>query len=274
MGSRSSKAKYTTPVETAAVIPVKANTTIGPGIPREILDAVLDHLVADSDLRSLRSCALVSKSWVPSCRRHLFHTVHFTLGSILRWEKAFPVPEKSPAHFIRDLRVSSGGSDGSPGGLFFRYAPWITGVERVSFLGDGKWIPMFWQLPRSITSLTMRTDTSTLVQVRNILAQLPNLDDLSLSGTLVPLSRRQLGGIGTDLRGRFRGRLRLFEEHAGKDVVDMLLEVPTGLHFTVVEIRGMGECLFSTARFVGACCKTLVKLTYTVSSYCEFPPFS
>jgi len=277
MGSGSSKAKHHTSIKTGAVIPVeieadipvKVNTAIVPGIPREILDEILDYLVADSDLSSLRSCALVSKSWLPSCRRHLFHTVHFTFGTILSWQKAFPVPEKSPAHYIRDLCVSTGGPDGSPGGLFFRYAPWIMDVERVTFWGDGRWIPMFWRLPQSITSLTVRTDGSSLLQVRNIMAQLPNLDDLSLSGALIPLSRSVLAGIGIDLRGRFGGQLRLSEGCACKDVVDMLLEVPTGLRFTEAEIRGMGECLLLTVRLTEACCETLVKLSYAVSSYCR-----
>jgi len=132
---------------------------------------------------------------------------------------------------------------------------------------------MFWRLPQSITSLTMRTDTASLVQVRDILAQLPNLDDLSLSGALVPVSRKALPGIGTDLRGEFGGRLQLFKEYAGKDAMNILLEIPTGLRFTEVEIRGMHECLLPTVRLAEACCKTLVKLSYTVSSYCESCPF-
>jgi len=103
--------------------------------------------------------------------------------------------------------------------------------------------------------------------------QLPNLDDLSLSGSIVTVDRETLAGIGTALRGRFGGRSRLLKRHADNRVVNMLLEVPTGLNFTEVEIRGTHECLLSTVRLAEACCKTLVKLSYTVSAFCECHPF-
>ena len=279
MGSTSSKVNRPAPVETGSVVPVEiesavsatANTAIFPGIPREILDEILDYL--KSDLSSIRSCALVSKLWLPSCRRHLFHTVHFTFESFIGWHQAFPAPKRSPAHYIRDLHVSTGGPEGSPGGLFLKHAPWIMDVEKVTFSGGGRWIPMFWRLPQSITSLTMRTDAFSLVQTRDILAQLPNLDDLSLSGALVPVKRRALPGIGTVLGGRFGGRLQLLKEYAEKDTMNMLLEAPAGLRFTEVEICSMWESLFSTVRLTETCCKTLVKLSYMISSYCKFPPF-
>jgi len=261
-------------VETETVVPMETKTIIVPRIPLEIMDEILDHLAADSDLGPLQSCALVSKSWVPSCRRHLFHTVLFTLGSILRWHKTFPVPEASPAHYIRDLRVWAGGSDGSPS-LFFKYAPWITNVERVTLLGDGRWIPTFWRLPQSVTSLTMKTDASNLIQVRDIMAQLRNLDDLSLSGSVVTVDREgsTVVGIGTDLRGKFGGQLQLLNGYADEDAINVLLEIPTGLRFAEVEIRGTRGCLLSAVRLAEACCMTLVKLSYTASFQCTSHPF-
>ena len=263
MGSKPSKAGYSTPVKTERALTAGTKTVVVPRVPQEIIDEILGYLASDSDLTSLQSCALVSKSWVPSCQRHLFHTIHFTPGATFGWSRAFRVPDESPARYVRDLRVSTGGSDH----LFFKYAPWFTNMERLTLLGDGRWTPTCWRLPQSITSLTMVTNTSSLAQVRDIIEQLPNLDDLSLSGTLVPVDRTTLVGIGAVLRGRFGGRLQLLREYAKKDAADMLLEVPTGLHFTEVEIRGIHGCLLSTARLAEACCKTLVKLSYAVTSY-------
>ena len=74
----------------------------------------------------------------------------------------------------------------------------------------------------------------TLVQIRDVIAQLPNLDNLELSGFLVAVSRRDLPGIGTVARGRFGGRLMLSGHYAHKDTINMLLEVPSGLRFTEV----------------------------------------
>jgi len=265
MGSKSSKTKRRPPVKTNTVA-VRAR------IPQEILDEILDYLAADSDLSSLRSYSLVSRSWVPSCRRHLFHTIHFnSRKAVLSWGEAFPVPEGSPARHVRDLYFSTGDS-------FYEtlsaYTPWFTNVERVTLLRDGRWIPTFWRLPQSVTSLTIKTDTSNLVQIRDIMVQLPNLDDLSLSGALVPVDNRSLPRIGTALGGRFGGRLQLTNGYADEDTVNMLLEVPTGLRFTEVEVFCRHKRLLSTVSLADACCNTLVKLSYTVSSYCRFHPFT
>jgi len=105
----------------------------------------------------------------------------------------------------------------------------------------------------------------TLVQIRDIIAQLPNLDDLSLSGYLIPEGGRALARIGTVLRGRFGGKLLLRNECADKDVMGMLLEARGGLRFTGVHIRCTDKCLLPTVRLVEGCDKTLVKLSYMVT---------
>ena len=145
MGSKSSKARRPAPAKTGKAIPAGTETAsaVAPRIPQEIVDEILDHLAADSDHRSLSSCALVSKPWVPSCRRHLFHTILFTTKDMAKWLETFPVPEESPALYIRDLRVSTAsGYDSSPE-KFFEYTLWFRNVERVTLLGNGRWIPTF-----------------------------------------------------------------------------------------------------------------------------------
>ena len=47
-------------------------TTMPPNIPLELIDFILDFLLYD--LSSLKSCALVTRSRLPSLRRRLFHT--------------------------------------------------------------------------------------------------------------------------------------------------------------------------------------------------------
>ena len=83
-------------------------------IPTEIIDEILDHLItnsgsgdhSDSLQRSLRSYSLVSKSWVPLCRRYVFHTIVFTSRNVVRWLETFPVPEESLACYVKDLMMS------------------------------------------------------------------------------------------------------------------------------------------------------------------------
>ena len=101
------------------------------------------------------------------------------------------------------------------------------------------------------------------------MAQLPNLDELLLSGPLDAIERRGLPGIGTVLRGRFGGKLLLTEGHADEGVINMLLEIPSGLRFTEVQIHCTHECLLPVVRLAEACNKTLVKLSYSVILHCE-----
>ena len=255
MGSNASKESPPNSLEAATVIVSRT--------PQEIVDEILGYLFADSD--TLQSCALVSKSWVPSCRRYLFYTIVLTPRNMVRWLEIFPVPEKSPAHHTRHLRFPIGRDDDGPK-EFFEYTPWFTNVEGVDFFEHKRRppsrIPSFWRLPPSATSLTLNANTVTLPQVQSIMVQLPNLENLSLSWYHTAKGEEALPRIG--LRGRFGGELQLHGEHGG--VMDMLSEVPTGLHFTKVEVHSTSECLLSTVRLVEACSKTLVKLSYTTDS--------
>lgn len=249
---------------------MKPTASIAPIIAQEIIDDILDHLASNSDLQSLRSCSLVCKSWVGRCQRHLFHTIHFTPKDVNKWLETFPAPEKSPARHVRALRVALGGCNHVPH-AFSECIPWFSNAERITLSGNGGfyrvWVPSSARLPQSVTSLTVDTDGATLVQIRDVVSQLPNLDNLSLWGTLLGADRRASPGVGASLRGRFRGQLRLLKGCAYTNVTDMLLQVPTGLHFTEVEVRCRYESLLSTVRLAEACGKNLVKLAYLVSTY-------
>jgi len=259
-------------------IPAGVKTVITPRVPQDIIDEILDHLAANSDSESLKACALVSRSWIPSCQQHLFHTIDFTSRSMDGWSNTFPVPEESPAHRVRDLRIWIEGLSHVPD-KFFGHTPSFTNARKLSFLGPGRLLEFRtlsrWRLPESATSLTIDTAVVTLVEIRNIMAQLPNLDDLSIWGPMAPVERGGLLGIGTALRGRFGGKLVLRGLHcANKGFMDMLLKIPTGLHFTEVDIRCARKCLPSIVRFVEVCGETIVKLSSTVNSSCMFHSFS
>ena len=268
MDSKTSKAKCHRTAK------IKTKAAVVPRVPQEIVDEILDHLATDSDIGSLRACALVSTSWTPSSRRHLFHTVTFAPGDTSRWLKTFPVPEESPAHHVKDLIFSSWGYNDVPQ-KFLECLPWFTNVEKTTLQGHCKVVRsllqtrLFWGLVQSITSLTIDTDAVNLLQVRDIILQLPNLDDLSLSGTPAKVAGMTFQGVGAALRGRFGGKLRLLEGCAREDVMNMLLEVPTGVRFTEVDIRGWSVCLLSAVRLVEACGEALVKLSYMVSDHCK-----
>ena len=258
--------------------PTSPNTEAAaiPRIPQEIIDEILNHLATSLTLATtFQSCSRVSKLWVPSCRRHLFHTVIFTSKKMDRWLKAFPVPEESPARYVRVLGAWVAGDDCVPE-RFFGCTLWFTNVEKVSFFGYGGpppfQIPLSWGLPQAVTSLVIKTNAFALAEIQDLLARLPNLDSLLLSGYLAVA--RAPPGIRTVLGGRFGGRLGLYRGPSHEDITNMLLEIPTGLHFTEVDIICQHKCLLSTVRLAEACGKTLVKLWYTISTYGKSPSAS
>ena len=73
-----------------------------PYLPPEILDYVVDILYDKPE--TLRNCCLVSKSWVPRTRKHIFAKVKLRSEEDLEsWMKTFPDPSNSPAYHTHTL---------------------------------------------------------------------------------------------------------------------------------------------------------------------------
>ena len=277
MGSETRVATQSTSVETDATV----ISTI-PDLPQDIIAEILDHLrTADSrrsdSRRTLLFCSLISRSWVAPCRRRLFRTILFTWAYVAGWLEAFPVPEKSPAYYVKELHFSFPGWRSDASTEFFDHIPWFVNVRTVSWKGQAD-LYLFHQilslgtLSRSLTSLSLERFAISVLQIRDIMARLDNLEDLRLSGFLVKIDKDRVCGIGAALRGRFSGRLTLLEELVDPDIADMLLEVPTGLHFTEMYIHAMRHNLHSAVRLSEACGTNLTKLTYMVGDLGESHP--
>ena len=99
-----------------------------PRIPQDVINEILDHLAIGSGARSPLRPALVSKSWAQSCRRHLFRSIAFNVGSMDRWLETLPVPEESPARYVRNVRFRITGDYGVPE-QFVEYASSFENVE-------------------------------------------------------------------------------------------------------------------------------------------------
>lgn len=245
-------------------------------IPEDVIDKILGSLVANSGWypekslpKILQSCSLVSKSWVTPCRQYLFHTVIVDPKRMERWLQAFPVPERSPAHHVRHLYLLVRWYRAPPD-EFFRRTQWFRNAKKITVsVGDVSQpslrIPPFARLPKSVTSLSIESRAVDLVQMRDAMLRLPALDDLSLSGSIAVESSGSSQGLGTVLRARFGGILRVGPESIDKGIVNMLLEVPTGLHFTWVDVHVDRECHSSVARLTEACRGTLARLWYRIS---------
>jgi len=115
-----------------------------PDLPREILDYTIDLLHDEQE--TLKQCCLVSKSWVPYARKHLFAEVSFYCTEDLEaWKETFPDPVDSPAHHTRSLIVGCPES--------------VTAADAE----EGGWIRMFSRVVRlevQVIPLTTRSSLS------------------------------------------------------------------------------------------------------------------
>src|ERR1700753_3150604 len=85
------------------------------GLPPEILDHIVDLLRYRQRspslnpfcfYRVLERCCLVSKSWIPRTRRHLFAVFSFrAINDLKKWNEMFPDPSNSPGCYTRTLNV-------------------------------------------------------------------------------------------------------------------------------------------------------------------------
>lgn len=241
-----------------------------PAIPQDIVCEILDDLATDARSRpTLLSCSLVSKSWITPSRRHLFRIIYFDSWNTHKWLETFPVPDRSPTRHVRRLHLSLGGDRFAPEELFKRVQG-FTNLKEIIISEDGDigqswWGPSFGRLPQSVTSLTINVK-ATLLQIRDIMTELPNLDDLSLSGSLSTMDGVWPRRIGLALRGRFGGKLKLhgLDGGHGTDIVNMLLEAPDGLHFSEVDIHSTSNCLPSIVKLAEACGQALLRLSHII----------
>lgn len=81
--------------------------TATPRVPQELCDTILEHLGADGDLITLRTCAMVSQSWLPSSRRHhLLELRPKSLGTLL---EIFESPFCSFSRYTSALELTASG---------------------------------------------------------------------------------------------------------------------------------------------------------------------
>jgi hypothetical protein len=87
-------------------------------LPQELIDSVIDH--CHDDHSTLKTCALVCKTWLPSSRSHIFHAItlqppekparSFFVRRITDSQRLFRILQTSPkiALYIRELSICEG----------------------------------------------------------------------------------------------------------------------------------------------------------------------
>ena len=238
-------------------------------LPPELLDHIVDHL--HDEPSALRACCIVSRSWVPRARIHLFARVKFrtSIFPIESWMKIFPDPSNSPACYTRTLVIHGGAlviAAGTDAGRWIRAFHDIVNlhINTYGLLGNIQFslIP-FHGLSPTIRSLHLELSFARPSEIFGLMFSFPLLEDFALlifgygnevgEWTAPLTSPRLTGSLDLGSRGYVGGIGRITRP---------LLELPNGLNFTKVGLTLADETDFgSTTNLVSGCSKTLESLS-------------
>ena len=250
----------------AEALNVTAQTQTTMSDSRCLLPEIHDHIVdfLHDDTITLNRCCLVSKSWVPRTRKHLFAHITFRPGDHLKWLKTFPDPTNSPARHTRTLNNEETLEDAGENS-------WIQGFSRVERLSVGcpstrnistsSLIP-YRKLAPSLKSLCVTSEILSHSHVFDLVRFLPLLQDLTLRGLG---SDSKVHKSSTDVPPRtspaFTGTLELLLVVGIPGTIRRLLDLPNNLHFRTLRLSLFhAEDLPSIAKLVTACSNTLEHL--------------
>lgn len=237
--------------------------------PPEIFDNVVDLLHDKPE--ALKRCCLVSKSWVPRSRKHLFFVVTLDTPSKLEaWKKTFPDPSNSPAYHAHALSVGClevvTTADAEEGG-------WVRAFSSVTRLSldcskpSDSFIVPFHTFSHTLKCLYVSCFVLPVPQLFNLILSLPLLEDLALvSGNTTNddgLNEQQTAVPPSTLPA-FTGALELLLFPRTLCIARRLLELPNSLHFRKLKLTWSEEGgLRSIAGLVKACSRTLECLDIT-----------
>ena len=209
-----------------------------PRLPTELRDLVVDFLCDSRD--ALKSCSLVSKSWIPCCRKYLFADIEVNAMNLPSWKSKFPDPSTSPACHTRKLLVEFPleivDTDAEEGG-------WISAFSRVvDFKVDAQYTDTDWpeiylapfnRMSPMIKSLKLSFCGILSSQVYDLVYSFPLLEDLAV----ISYDRWITNDYGQPTASRpsispaLTGCLDLCLETKTDLVASWLLSLPGGLRF-------------------------------------------
>jgi len=219
-----------------------AETTMQ-NLPNELLNHIADFL-RDSQA-PLRNCCLVSKSWIPRTRRHIFANIYFqTAKDLESWKKTFPDPSISPACYAKLLWIgcpqviTAGGAEAGD---------WIasfTSVEHLELGGQDTqargWevaFALFHRFSPAIKSIRMKMSPLPFRQFFKLVLSFPLLEDLDMSDCYdAPIDNDgDSDGLSSTVQAlslpMFTGSLDLHLDEGVGPVVRWLLTQPGRIRF-------------------------------------------
>ena len=251
-------------------------------LPEELLDDIVDLLRDSRD--ALKSCSLVSKSWIPRARKHLFVDIKFTTPEDLQsWKTTFWDPSTSPACYTKTLLLRYFSCVAATDG---EEVSWISTFTRVvhfevdAFDMDINWpgfnLAPFHGFSPAIKSLRLIFDAVPFSQVFDLIYSFPLLEDLAVIGL-----DESIGNSGAPddpttaiqplIPPSFTGSLELNLWAQMDSMTSQLLSTPGGLHFRRLHLTLNKQTDASAiAALVGRCHFTLESLEVVCELFCTF----
>jgi len=240
-------------------------------LPPEILDYIIDLLHDEPE--TLKQCCIVSKSWVPRTRIHLFADIKFRSASELEsWKKTFPVIANSPARQAHTLFVGCArfvrAADAEEGGWIRAFSS----VKRLDVDNDSRYLKAsevsltpFYKFSPTLKSLRISPILFPFPQVFDLILSFPLLEDLALDGRNESwfhggnLHRPQT--VVPSTSPVFSGSLIFHILGGAGNPAGQLLDLPNGLHFRNIALSwGRVEDLWWITELVEKCSHTLESL--------------
>jgi hypothetical protein len=237
-----------------------------PHLAQELVDCIIDNFCDDPKV--LQRCSLVSKSWIPRSRKHLFAEVSFTSQARLRsWKQAFPNPLSSPGRWTKTLRIACIGN--------------ITTAEA----GAGSWIKafsnvcsfevhtppafhvslvLFHGFSVALKSIMIYFGPANFEEIFKLLFSFPLLEDLQVHHGLDPDDDEE-GQIAVQIPATsplFTGALDVSRAKLHPRFIDQLFKVPNGVQFQKLTVfcDEVESDVASTQVLVEGCSTTLKDL--------------
>ena len=240
-------------------------------LPQEIVDLIIDLL--HDEPATLKACCIVSKSWIPRTRKHLFARVEFdpTSHTLASWMKAFPDPWNSPAHHTHSVTVyhflTVTSTDAEVASCFRAFRN-VVRLHFKFFVWRNHEPPLvpFYGFSYTVRSLHL---AYTSFEVFDLVCSFPLLEDLAL------VNFRHWSGTkwsAPSTSPKLTGSLDLSSVGEICLAIRRLLEFPDGLRFAKITASYFDGDIKSMTDLVSRCSDTLECLDLHCFSPGEFPP--
>ena len=235
-------------------------------LPPEMHDFIVDFL--HDERAALNACCLVSKSWVPRTRRHLFAHIEFQDDppSIFPWMTTFPDPSNSPAHSTRSLVIRGSLATAAPCVSWIRA---FSSIVRLHLDFDGSHLTPLHGFSHTLKSLHLNYRAPLPPsEIFGFVCSFPLLEDLLLAPLCDNATVHEWSVPSTS--SKFTGTLRLRTLFSVDPIIRYLMELPDGLRFTRIELFCISGDAESVTNLVSSCSGTLKSLWVSYNATSEF----